>query len=258
MAGTYSGGYHGTGDFEFTATTGADIARNHAILRANAERNRARANAGSDRVVQKKDVVKKTKPKKRKPAAGSGPGNVVVGDAPTTGPGLGIVTPNLRDETGVLVPVGAGPGNAVVGGALSGGAGNVVVIGGFEGPELTPGLKNEDNDVVTSGRLGFGWVQPSPLVSDMAVFEDRYGDDGPASWLIPPVIGAADAINTYNANPQVHPDLWAQEFGRRASDAYWGGVQWAYDNDDSAPVPGSWDYQRRKARNPKWGYYDDK
>ena len=199
MAGTYSGGYHGTGDFEFTATTGAEIARNHAILRANAERNRARASAGSDRVVQKKDVVKKTKLKKRKPAAGSGPGNVVVGDAPTTGPGLGVITPNVTED-GELLPVGGGPGNPVVGAALTTGpAAGVGTVGHtagwFVGPDgvVTAGDGGEER---TSVQVGGVWVQPHPGFSDMNMIEQRYGDDGPIAMLAPLVIGIADGWNT--------------------------------------------------------------
>ena len=81
MAGTYSGGYHGTGDFEFTATTGADIARNHALLQRKAAENRARAAAASPGPKPKpkpkaKPRTKAAKPRLR-PAPTSGPGALV-------------------------------------------------------------------------------------------------------------------------------------------------------------------------------------
>ena len=256
MAGKYSGGYHGTGDFEFTATTGAEIARNHAILQANAARNRARANAGSDRVVQKKDVVKKTKPKKpKKPAAGSGPGNVVVGDAPTTGPGLGIVTPNLRDETGVLVPVGGGPGNAVVGATVTAGPGaGVVNAGGLYGNGV--GVPDQVTTVVIGGNV----LPRDPLTSDAQVIEDAYGE---AEFLSPAFfINWGAQLQNFATKPvQETFSRTGQSWGTAAGwamDKLTENQRWAYDNDDSGPVPGSWDYQRRKARNPNWGYYDDK
>ena len=221
MAGKYSGGYHGTGDFEFTATTGAEIARNHAILQANAARNRARANAGSDRVVQKKDVVKKTKAKKpKRPAAGSGPGNVVVGSAPTTGAGQEVVYqyaplpldlegPAAGWGVGETAQTGVGPGNPGVGAVAGLGPGNGEV---FVGPALPPALKNEDNDVNTAVKGAGVWIQPSGHFSDMSAWEDAYGDDNPLLWVIGGLKLGADLYHTANV---LSPPLSVVEQKRR-------------------------------------------
>lgn len=44
--------------------------------------------------------------------------------------------------------------------------------------------------------LGNRWMT-NPNTSPMKAYEDQYGDEGPASWILPPIIGANDAL--YNA-----------------------------------------------------------
>lgn len=49
--------------------------------------------------------------------------------------------------------------------------------------------------------FGKRWMT-NPNTSPMKAWEDQYGDDGPASWILPPVIGTNDAVyNIYRRLP---------------------------------------------------------
>lgn len=76
------------------------------------------------------------------------------------------------------------------------------------GPGTPPGVpfdvqeksKPDENPKLMMG--GKRW-DTAPTWSPMKAYEDRYGDEGPASWIIPPFIAAADAIhNLKNSNKE--------------------------------------------------------
>lgn len=49
--------------------------------------------------------------------------------------------------------------------------------------------------------FGQRWLT-NPNTSPMKAWEDQYGDDGPASWVLPPVLGTNDAVyNVYRRLP---------------------------------------------------------
>lgn len=76
------------------------------------------------------------------------------------------------------------------------------------GPGTPPGLpfevpeKSKPDENPPLMGAGKRWLTDSKW-SPMKAFEDRYGDEGPASWIIPPFIAAADAIhNLKNSNKE--------------------------------------------------------
>lgn len=68
------------------------------------------------------------------------------------------------------------------------------------GPGTPPGVpfdvpeKNKPEENPQLMAAGRRW-DTSPKWSPMKAWEDRYGDDGPAAWILPPFIGASDAIH---------------------------------------------------------------
>lgn len=71
--------------------------------------------------------------------------------------------------------------------------------------------------------MGFGsrWLT-NPNTSPMKAYEDQYGDDGPVSWVLPPLIAANDAI--YNLRKSAP----MQDFGRALRS--WPSYRWAMEN----------------------------
>lgn len=68
------------------------------------------------------------------------------------------------------------------------------------GPGTPPGVpfevpeKNKPDENPKLMMSGKRW-DTDPTWSPMKAYEDRYGDEGPASWIIPPFIAAADMIH---------------------------------------------------------------
>ena len=220
MTGTYSGGYHGTGDFEFAGSTGADIKRNHDLLKAKGAANIAAASDGGTKEVRSADgrrvlfdpveeAAKRARRRARELArrggqgpgsAGvvtgkgtSGPGAPVVGGGHTTGPGRGGVG---QPDGGLSPVVFGGPGLGVITTGPAFGFGEVgkPYVGTYP-PVVTEG---KGGDLRTSIQVAGVQIQPAPGVSDMNMAENRYGDDGPASWLLGTFVLGADLVNTAN------------------------------------------------------------
>lgn len=220
MAGTYAGGYHGSGDFEFAGTNqneqlGARGDANVAAGRRLSEAEHRRREAGLKAEAAAEKKKKKEKAAKKKAAAGgrpavatSGPGVVsvgkaltagagvaAVGQAPTSGPGVGGVGPSDR---GLAPTVYGGPGLGVV---TTGDA-----FGPVNFEKDHPGLgptwpKLEDVTVVTPVRSGgWYWTQDSGWSDVGSSVEQRYGDDGPVTWGFGLAVFGADLSATLHAN----------------------------------------------------------
>lgn len=188
MTGTYIGTPHGGNDF--TGESGSSVQNK---MRQQAQNNIAAASQGGRVKVMSSDgqrvlfnprtqVVTASGHVHNRPRGSGGGGGGV-----TRGPGAPAVRSGPQENAG------RGPGLGVV---TSGSA--------FEGPPLDPALKNQDNDVVTSVKLGV-WVQPNPWMSDMSALEDAYGDDSPLLWPISAAKMGLDAywtLDTYAGHPR--------------------------------------------------------
>ena len=183
MSGSYAGGYHGTGDFQYADPSGSRMFRDHERLKARGAAKVARASA---RRAERR-------------VASRGPGVARVGEAATSGPGLGVVT-SFQSADEALLP--RGPGVPAVGAPVGGGPGNGVVLApgpradwyvGTEPPIVT---ENYGGDLRTSIQIGGVWIQPAVGWSDAQLFEQAYGDDGPVSWLYSVGKFGADVANT--------------------------------------------------------------
>lgn len=145
--------------------------------------------------------------------------------APTTGPGRSTYAPVT--SVGPRVPVTTGPGNP----AFLWGTPNSWTVDRDDG-WYTIGDTETATPKGFEGRTPYRQfgvdIQPSPWFTDAQYFEDRVGDDGPATWLNNMFTPVADYVWTFGLGfdatmragqePEVRKNLTG--FNRMLSDAY--------------------------------------